>query len=86
LSFSFYIACFFTNWLSPFAEQNPCYENTIAERVNGILEDELYLDKTFYSIVHAKRAAKNVINLYNDVRLHLSLDYKIPNMVYRLSA
>ncbi|MFT5250792.1 MAG: putative transposase, partial [bacterium] len=26
------------------------------------------------------------INLYNEVRLHLSLDYKTPNMVYKLSA
>jgi len=37
-------------------------------------------------VAHAKRAAKNVINLYNEVKLHLSLDYKAPNMVYKLSA
>ena len=30
--------------------------------------------------------AKNAINLYNEIRLHLSLDYKTPNMVYKLSA
>ncbi|RED43403.1 hypothetical protein DFQ10_1051, partial [Winogradskyella eximia] len=35
---------------------------------------------------HAKRAAKSAINLYNEIRLHLSLDYKTPNMVYKLSA
>jgi hypothetical protein len=28
----------------------------------------------------------SAINLYNEVRLHLSLDYKTPNMVYKLSA
>ncbi|QCE41944.1 transposase [Psychroserpens sp. NJDZ02] len=58
----------------------------MAERVNGISEDELYLDQTIDSVAHEKKAAKNAINLYNDVRLHLSLDYKTPNMVYKLSA
>ena len=58
----------------------------MAERVNGILKDEFYLDQTFADADHAKRAAKNAINLYNEVRLHLSLDYKTPNMVYKLSA
>ncbi|WP_179022534.1 IS3 family transposase [Winogradskyella forsetii] len=67
-------------------EENHCYENAIAERVNGILKDEFYLDQTFDNVAHAKRAAKNAINLYNEIRLHLSLDYKTPNMVYKLSA
>ncbi|BAO76371.1 IS3 family transposase [Winogradskyella sp. PG-2] len=67
-------------------EENHCYENAMAERVNGILKDEFYLDQTFDNVSHAKRAAKNAINLYNQVRLHLSLDYKTPNMVYKLSA
>lgn len=67
-------------------EENHCYENAIAERVNGILKDEFYLDQTFDSIQHAKRATKNAINLYNEIRLHLSLDYQTPNMVYKLTA
>ncbi len=67
-------------------EENHCYENAMAERVNGILKDEFYLDQTFDSIAHAKRATKSAINLYNEIRLHLSLDYKTPNMVYQLSA
>lgn len=67
-------------------EENHCYENAIAERVNGILKDEFYLDQTFDNINHARKAAKNAINLYNEIRLHLSLDYKTPNMVYKLSA
>jgi len=67
-------------------EENHCYENAMAERVNGILKDEFYLDQTFANVAHAKRASKNAINLYNEIRLHLSLDYKTPNMVYKLSA
>jgi transposase InsO family protein len=67
-------------------EENHCYENALAERVNGTLKDEFYLDQTFASVAHAKRATKNAINLYNEIRLHLSLDFKTPNMVYKLTA
>lgn len=67
-------------------EENHCYENALAERVNGILKDEFYLDQVFNNVQHAKRAAKNAIKLYNEIRLHLSLDYKTPNMVYKLTA
>ena len=66
--------------------ENHRYENAMAERVNGILKDEFYLDQTFDSLQHAKRATKNAINLYNEIRLHLSLDYQTPNMVYKLTA
>jgi putative transposase len=67
-------------------EENHCYENAMAERVNGILKDAFYLDQTFMNEAHAKRAAKNIIKLYNEIRLHLSLDFKTPNMAYKLSA
>ena len=50
-------------------EENHCYENALAERVNGILKDEFYLDQTFTNVAHAKRAAKNAIKLYNEIRL-----------------
>ena len=66
-------------------EENHCYENAIAERVNGILKDEFYLDQTFYSKEHSQKAVKSAIKLYNNERLHLSLDYKTPNMVYQFS-
>ena len=67
-------------------QENHCYENAMAERVNGILKDEFYLDQTFDNLLQAKKVAKNAINLYNQTRLHLSLDYKTPNMVYKLTA
>ena len=67
-------------------EENHCYENAMAERVNGILKDEFYLDQVFTDAQHAKRAAKNSIKLYNEIRLHLSLNYRTPNMVYKLTA
>jgi putative transposase len=58
----------------------------MAEPVNGILKEEFYLDQTFMNVAHAKGATKNAINLYNEIRLHLSLDFKTPNRVYKLSA
>lgn len=59
------------------------YEKAVAERVNGILKDEFYLDQCFFSTVHASGASKNAINIYNSIRLHLSLGYKTPNMVFK---
>jgi len=67
-------------------EENHCYENAIAERVNGILKDEFYLDQCFYNTGHACNAAKNAIEIYNSKRLHLSLGYKTPNMVFENAA
>jgi hypothetical protein len=40
----------------------------------------------FLNLAIPKRAVKNAIKLYNEVRLRLSLDFKTPNMVYKLTA
>jgi putative transposase len=64
-------------------EENHCYENAIAERVNGILKDEFYLDQCFFNTRHAVLATKNAVDIYNSKRLHLSLGYKTPNMMFQ---
>ncbi len=64
-------------------EENHCYENAIAERVNGILKDEFYLDQCFFNTAHACKATESAIGIYNNKRLHLSLGYKTPNMVFK---
>jgi putative transposase len=64
-------------------EEKHCYENAVAERVNGILKDEFYLDQCFFSIENACKAAKNAIQIYNSKRLHLSLGYKTPDSVFK---
>ncbi len=66
-------------------KENHCYKNAMAERIKRILKDKFHLYKTFNSVAHTKRSAKNTINLYNEIKLHLSLDYKTTNMVYKLS-
>jgi transposase InsO family protein len=63
-------------------EENHCYENAIAERVNGILKDEFYIDQCFSNLVLAKKACISAIDAYNNKRLHLSLNFKTPKMVF----
>jgi transposase InsO family protein len=67
-------------------EENHCYENAMAERVNGILKDEFYMDSCFIDKYHARNCAANAIEIYNSYRLHLSLNYKIPSQVHKLAA
>jgi transposase InsO family protein len=64
-------------------EENHCYENAIAERVNGILKDEFYLDQCFFSTQNASKATKSAIEIYNNKRLHISLGYKTPEVVFK---
>jgi putative transposase len=67
-------------------QENHCYENAMAERVNGILKDEFYLDQTFSNTDLAKKASHNAIQVYNTKRLHLSLGYKTPEAVFKMRA
>ena len=67
-------------------EENHCYENSLAERVNGILKDGFLLDSTFSSFVQAQQAVKEAIRLYNEIRPHRSLNLQTPDMVHGLVA
>lgn len=68
------------------ASKGDCYENALAERVNGILKQEYYLDVTFINVNHAIKACKNAIYIYNNHRLHMALNYKIPEYVHTFVA
>jgi putative transposase len=57
-------------------EQNHCYENGKAERVNGILKQEYGLDAVFGSKADALKAVKEAIYLYNNLRPHQALGYR----------
>ena len=60
---------------------NP-YDNAIAERVNGILKTEFYLGETFNNFTQAKKAVEQSIELYNNLRPHMSIDYLTPEQKY----
>ena len=65
-------------------EENHCYENAIAERVNGILKDEFLLGQTLPSLKIAKELVRESVHTYNYCRRHMSLDYQIPAEVHHV--
>lgn len=67
---------------SSMGEVGNCYENALAERVNGILKIEYGLDDLFVDMAQAQTAVEEAIWLYNYERPHLSLGYCKPAQVY----
>lgn len=62
-----------------------CYQNALAERVNGIIKNEYLIVKP-RDIEEARRMVDESIIQYNQHRPHLSLNYKTPDEVHRASA
>jgi putative transposase len=60
------------------AAKGNCYENALAERVNGILKNEFNLDETFKSKEHAIKTVHQSIYIYNQHRPHWALHLKTP--------
>ena len=67
-------------------EENHCYENSVAERLNGILKQEYWLGRCFKSKEQAIAAINEAVVLYNERRPHNSLGMRIPAEVYRAAA
>ena len=63
-------------------QQSDPYENAIAERINGILKYEFGLRKKIASVEIARKIIKQAVEIYNNQRLHWSLDLKTPQMVH----
>lgn len=61
------------------AAKGNCYENALAERVNGILKNEFNLDHSFKTKGQAIRTTQQSIYIYNQYRPHWSLNLKTPN-------
>jgi len=61
---------------------NDCYQNAIAEWVNGILEGEFLRHKP-KDIFEARKMIGQSIDIYNQRRPHLSLKYKTPDAVHQ---
>lgn len=64
------------------AAKGDCYENAVAERVNGILKQEYDLGSKFMTKKIAIKSTEEAINLYNTIRLHRSINFKTPNEIY----
>lgn len=59
------------------SEKSDPLENAIAERVNGILKDEL-LDESYESYREASRAVDRAVSSYNHLRPHSSVEMLTP--------
>jgi len=59
-----------------------CYQNAMAERINGILKQEFLINKCNNG-KELKQLVKESINTYNNKRPHLSLNMKTPNFIHQ---
>lgn len=66
-------------------ENGDPYENAIAERVNGILKTEWLYDMGLKNVVDAKKAVKQIINIYNSERPHSSVQMLTPNQAHQMT-
>lgn len=60
-----------------------CYQNALAERINGILKQEFLLNKC-NDINELKRVVEQSVAIYNNLRPHLSLGMRTPNQVHNM--
>lgn len=58
-----------------------CYQNAMAERINGILKQEFLINKCNTG-KELKLVVKESINTYNNERPHLNLQMKTPNFIH----
>ena len=58
-----------------------CYQNALAERINGILKQEFLIEKCNTG-KELELLIKESINTYNSKRPHLSLKMKTPNFIH----
>lgn len=59
-----------------------CYQNALAERINGILKQEFLLYKC-RNMDELKLLVEESIYIYNEMRPHLSLEMQTPNEVHK---
>jgi putative transposase len=71
------------NFVMSTTQNSDPYENAIAERINGILKYEFGLRKTLPSVEVARKIVKQAVAIYNNERLHWSLDLKTPQLVHQ---
>ena len=59
------------------------HQNSIAERVNGIIKDEWLYDLELKNRKQAEKKIKEIINVYNIIRPHQTLNFNTPDEVHR---
>ena len=59
-----------------------CYQNAMAERINGILKNEFLLSRPA-DLAQAREMVKESVAIYNHERPQLALKYKTPDEVHQ---
>jgi len=59
-----------------------CYQNALAERINGILKGEFLLNRPA-DLKQASKMVAQSVRIYNQERPHTALQYKTPDAVHR---
>lgn len=72
------------NIITSMTDGYDCYQNALAERVNGILKDE-FLVHTYQDVNQARKVIEESIYIYNNKRPHLSLNYETPEYRHKKS-
>jgi transposase InsO family protein len=62
-----------------------CYQNALAERMNGIIKEEFITIKP-KTVEMARKIVEESVRIYNTRRPHLSLKYKTPNQMHKKSS
>ena len=73
------------NIITSMTDGYDCYQNALAERVNGILKDEFPIEKC-QDITQARKVIEQSIKIYNLIRPHLSLNFKTPDYMHKKSS
>lgn len=61
-----------------------CYDNSVMENFFGIMKQEMYYGKVYYSYIELKETIEKYIKYYNEQRIKSKLDYMSP-VEYRLN-
>ena len=70
------------NLIMSMTEQYDPYENAIAERINKTLKYEYNLKETIKNNELAVKMTKEAVSIYNNLRMHYSLNLRNPNDVH----
>jgi len=58
------------------------YENALAERVNGTIKNDFFPKRVYQNHIAAKKAIDKVVQIYNQLRPHASVDYLTPDQAH----
>jgi len=73
------------NMIASMTDGYDCYQNALAERMNGILKQEFLIEKC-KNLQQLRKMVEQSIWTYNNNRPHLSLNMKTPNFIHEKSS